>query len=162
MKVANTYTEKHLALAEFLELDPSLIENENDENFYLINEEDEAREMWVLTREESLERLKIRIEEDMSFPFYSFKFSFVATALGLEEEEIKEFFLPEILLNEITFSDDWIDSQPLKRYVENTLGIDSFLDVYSNFLMDLNRSGECLCNKTKEIVKNGFHIYYRH
>ncbi len=161
--LATSYTEKHLALAEHLNIEPFMIENENDEIFYIFDaEENDEKEMWVLTKEEASKQLNHFIAKEMEMPFYSFKLSFVAEALGVAEEDVKEYFLPEILLNEIRFDDGWIDTPPLRRYVEDKFSVYFFVHSFCKFVIETDSSGEFLCNKMRETVVNGFHIYYRY
>lgn len=160
--VEKNYSDKHMAVASYFKLKPSIIISVGDDSFCVSKGKHQSKNFIVLTKEEAMEKLKQCILNilDNKHTFKSLKFSFIATAIGVSEIDIKEFFLPEILLGEIRFDDDWIDIEPLKRYVQEKLSIDFFINAFSDFIMNTNSSGEFLCSRNSEIIHNGFHIYF--
>jgi hypothetical protein len=161
-KMDEFYTRKHYALAEKLCVSPSIIQNENDEVFYLCDKENNhEQEFWVLTSDDALDTLKSFIGMEFNMPMSEFDLSHVAKSLGVEEQGIKEFFLPEILTGEIDFSYGTIDITPLRKYVEEMHSIEIFIDNFCEFIIDIGKSGSFLCSRMQETKNDIFHIYYR-
>lgn len=157
IKNSKNYTEKHKVLSEYLLVDCSEIENDNDQIFIF----DSYNEFWVLTDEESIDFLINEIDVSFEMPFKQFSLQEVAKTLDIKIETIKEFFLPDILTGEVNFNFNKIDSNVLLKYLNAFQGVSFFIDNYAKLLVDENRSGEILCSKQLTTRRSEYNIYYR-
>jgi hypothetical protein len=150
------YTNKHQALAKHLSLTCTLIDNLDDVFFTC-----KPYDFLIVTDDEIKDFLVNEIDVVFELPFYEFSLDDVATVMEVEVEKIKEFFLPEIIIGEVNFHYNKIDSKVLLKYLENNRGASFFIENYANFLISQGRSGEILCNKKSNEKEDGYNIYWR-
>lgn len=150
-----TFTDKHLSLADYLNesvLDD--IENIDDVEF-VYND----KYFWVLNIDEAKEATEKQIDDMLYYEGYFFKLSDLEKS-GLNINDLKMFFLPDILTNDISFINE-IQGTDLVRYINHRFTISDFIHRFTDYLFQLNLSGSILCSQNTNNINNGFYIYWR-
>ena len=155
-KLIETYTVKHIALAEYLTyLHIDDIENEDDIGFNAYD-----AYYLVLDREEAWETVYDNILQMLDDETYTFPIKQVIKVLKVSEEELQLFFLADVLTGDLIFGKE-IGGETLLRFVEKITTKEQFAFYYTDYLFDNNLSGQILDSRMKNVTNNGFHIYER-
>lgn len=140
-----------MVIADYFTLSPNDIENADDECFMI-----EKQKVWILTKEEVLKK----VQECVGTKLKIFDLSMVEKSIDVPHNDIKEFFIAEILADEIYLDYNRIDVEWLKKYIESKCDFDTFIEKFSTLIFEQRKSG-ILWQAETQVEHDGFYIYYR-
>ncbi len=158
-------TDKMIALSHYLNVNCDLIRTKDDIQFYIEDDFDDYylnNSFYVFNERETIDRLYQYIVEEMFLSKRKLKLKDVAYSLNIEVDDIKEFFLVEIILGEVRLT-DYIHTHLLLRFLEGKDLFYTFAQTYAEFVFYNNESYSILSDnrfsfRTDNVV-NGYHIF---